>query len=222
MKSSSAKSLAGRLVQHVLVAAGALALTLVFFLVLPLIQAIGEAPEADLLVQSVDVAELPPPPPPPPEEEPEEEPEPEEPPPELEEEAPPLDLEQLELALNPGFGDGWMNADFAIQLDGLAPERGSLEALSEMAELDQEPRAVYTPQPVLTAKLRKSAPATVWLLLVVDERGRVETARVQSSTNPIYESPALTAIQQWKFEPGKRNGEPVRGKVRLPMTFPKS
>ncbi|MCA9398636.1 MAG: hypothetical protein KC618_02720, partial [Candidatus Omnitrophica bacterium] len=86
---------------------GAIGLTLVCFLVLPLMQAINKPPTADLALQDVDVANLPPPPPPPPEEEPEE-PEPEEQPPELMEEAPPLDLSQLELALNPGFSEGWM------------------------------------------------------------------------------------------------------------------
>jgi len=44
---------------------------------------------------------------------------------------------------------------------------------------------------------------------------------VQNSTDPIFEGPALAAIKQWKFEPGKRKGEPVRFRMRVPITFPK-
>jgi protein TonB len=49
----------------------------------------------------------------------------------------------------------------------------------------------------------------------------VENPLVQSSSNPAFEAPALAAVKQWKFEPGKRNGEPVRFRMRVPITFPK-
>ena len=31
----------------------------------------------------------------------------------------------------------------------------------------------------------------------------------------------LTAIKQWRFEPGKRNGEPVRTRMLQPFTIPR-
>jgi len=71
------------------VVAGTVALTLLFFLVLPLMQAIAKPRSEALLLQSFDTANLPPPPPPPPPQEPEDEPEPEEQPPELAEDATP-------------------------------------------------------------------------------------------------------------------------------------
>ena len=92
-------------VHQTLVSLGAGILTLGFFLVLPIMQTLAKGPPNDLTLHEVGTVNIPPPPPPP-EEEPEEEPEPEEPPPELNEEVQPLDLSQLELALNPGFGDG--------------------------------------------------------------------------------------------------------------------
>ena len=36
----------------------------------------------------------------------------------------------------------------------------------------------------------------------------------------LREKPALAAIKQWKFEPGKRSGQPVRFRMRVPITFP--
>jgi len=207
------------LLHRSLVAAGAAASTLVFFLVLPLTQAITEPASADVSLRTFEAASLPPPPPPP-QEEPEEEPEEEEPPPELAEEAPPLDLSMLELALEPGgFGDGYLAGDFELKLNVVAGA-GDGSALFDLPDLDQEPRPIYQPGPILTPQVRKKGAGTVWVIFIVDERGRVETPKVQSSPDPVFERPALAAVSQWKFEPGKRKGEPVRSRSRVAITFP--
>lgn len=221
MNPRRAEPLLKQLLHFVLVAAGALGLTLAFFLILPLIQAIAKEPPADLVLLSVDAANIPPPPPPP-EEEPAEEPEPEDKPPALEEDLQPLDLAQLELALNPGAGSGLISGNLAVRIDNAASGGGEdVASLFNLADLDQRPRAVYQPSPVLDAKVRQKAPGTVHVLFIVDERGRVESPVVQSSTDPIFEAPALAAVKQWKFEPGKRNGQAVRFRMRVPITFPK-
>lgn len=208
------------LINRLLTLAGALGLTLVFFLVLPLMQTLTKPASSDTLVRAVDTARLEAPPPPP-EPEPEKEPEPEEQPPQLAEEAPPLDLSQLELALNPGMGDGLGSGDFAVKLNTVASDTQSVDALFSIADLDQKPRAVYQPSPVIGKDVRKKAPGTVYIVFVVDQNGRVESAIVQQSTDPIFEKPAMAAVKQWKFEPGKRNGQPVRFRMRVPITFPK-
>lgn len=206
--------------QRVLTALAAVALTLTFFLVLPLIQAITEQPTKDFELAQVNTAELPPPPPPIEEEEPEEQEE-EPPPPELAEEAPPLDLSQLELALNPGgIGDGFMGGDFGVKLNTLGAG-GADEALFSLADLDTRPRAVHRPNPVITTKMRKKAPGKVVLIFIVDERGRVVNPKIQSSTDPIFDRPSLDAIKKWRFEPGKRSGKAVRSRMRIPITYPK-
>lgn len=203
---------------------GAMFLTAALFLLLPLMQTIKEAPEPDLIVQSVDTAYVPPPPPP--EEKVEKEVKSEEKPPELKEESQPLDLAQLEMALNPnaGFSDSWMGGDFAVKLNTVvaAGSDGSgEEALFSLADLDQQPRAIYQPGPVLNAQIRKKAPGTVYLIFVINETGRVENPKVQKSSDPIFENSALSAVKQWKFEPGKRNGKPVKSRMRIPISFPK-
>ncbi|GJQ47698.1 MAG: hypothetical protein HKUEN01_00840 [Candidatus Kuenenia stuttgartiensis] len=175
-----------------------------------------------MAVRDIDTAYVPPPPPPP-EEEPEKEPEPEEPPPELMDESPPLDLSQLELALNPGLNEGWLSGDFAVKLNTVAAGAGddNLDALFSMADLDQKPRVVYQPGPVIDKQVRKKAPGTVYILFIVNQNGRVEDPMVQRSTDSVFEKPALAAVKQWKFEPGKRNGKAVRFRMRVPISFPK-
>ncbi len=206
---------------RLLVVAGAASMTLAFFLVLPLIQAIGELPQGDTVVRALETTALPPPPPPP-EPEVEPEPEPEETPPELAEEAPPLDLSQLALALNPGFGDGGLGGDFAIDLGAVMQSRGDTDALFSLADLDQKPRALYRPSPVLNSKQRRATPGSVTVVFIVDQSGRVEAPVVMNSTDPVFERSALAAIKKWKFEPGKRGGKSVRFRIRQPISFPKS
>jgi protein TonB len=215
-------SLVRRGLNRVLAPLGGAALALACFLVLPLMQTISKPPEEDWVVRTVDTGNVPPPPPPP-QEEPEKERPPDEKPPELAEETPPLDLAQLELALNPGgFSEGWGGIDSAVSLQlETAASAGNLKEIFAITDLDQKPRALYQPSPVVNPKMRERAPGTVYIIFLVDPRGRVESPRVQQSSDPVFEAAALAAVKQWKFEPGKRHGQPVRFRMRVPMTFPK-
>lgn len=223
-RSSTRRSLLRRLGHVVVVITGAFGFTLGLFLVLPLIEAIAKPPDSDLIVQSMDVTDLPPPPPPPEEPEPEKEEEPEQEPPKLNESEPPIDLSQLELALNPGAGGGsgeWLAGDFGVKLNAVASSTEDVDALFSTSELDQMPRVIHQPGPTLDRKIREKSPGTVYVIFVVEQDGRVRDPKVQQSSDPIFESAALAAVKQWKFEPGKRNGEPVRFRMRVPITFPK-
>jgi protein TonB len=203
-----------------LVLLGAVAITLTFFLVLPVIQAIAQGPEAEFEVYEVDMANIPPPPPPP-EDEPEPEPEEPDEAPELVEETQLLDLSQLELALDPGFGGSGLGGDFAMKLLPSAASGEEVEQMFSMADLDQKPRVIYQPGPQITPALKGKGGGTVYILFIVDERGRVKSPIVQSAPDRIYEKPALDAVKKWRFEPGKKNGESVSFRMRVPITFPR-
>jgi len=207
---------------RLLVVVGAAGLTLAVFMVLPLMQTITRPVTPDLIVQEVSTVDLPPPPPPPPEEETPPETAPEEPVPDLAEEPPPMDLSQLELALNPGFGSGAAAIDTAVTLRlDTAADAEDAKGLFDLADLDQKPRIIYQPGPQITSQIRRKAPGSVHIIFIVDERGRVTQPMVQKSTDEVFEEPALAAVKQWKFEPGKRNGQNVRFRMRVPIIFPK-
>jgi len=211
----------GLVVHAILVLLGAVGLTATFFLVLPLMQAITKPPDQSMVVRDVDVVMPPPPPPPPEEEEPEEEEENPDPP-ELSEEPPPLNLSQLELALNQGMGGGWGAADFSVNLDKAISKGGDAGGgLFSVSDLDQKPRVMYQASPSMTDRIRDAAPGKVVVIFIVDERGRVQNPKIQRSDNPVFNQAALSAVKQWRFEPGKRGGEPVRFRMRVPIKFPK-
>jgi protein TonB len=228
MKRSGVALFLGRLVQAVLALGLAAGLTFAFYLTLPLLQQMGGPPESTLEVRSVDATVLAPPPPPPPEEEQKQEEKQNEPPPtELTEQAaPPMDLSQLEMALDPGFGDG---AGGAGSLAGgrLGGSGGSdadrdkeADAVFSLADLDQAPKVVSQPPPQYPADMRsQKARGTVYVLFVVDRNGRVVKPQVQKSTHTAFERPALEAVRQWRFDPGKRSGQAVQFRMRVPITF---
>jgi len=198
------------------------ALTVALFLVLPILENIGRPEEkADLQLTSVDAVEPPPPPPEVQEQKPEPPPE-EAPPPELTETAPPLDLSQLELALNPGTGDG-LGGDFVVKLSVAGADGGGMQSSDDifsLADLDQAPRVVFQPAPQYPPEMKKKKiQGTVHVLFIVDKDGRVKEPKVQKSDNPAFDNPALGAVKRWRFEPGKVGGQAVQFRMRVPITF---
>lgn len=227
MRSGKQTRVGGGWLARVFASGGALvlgiALTVALFLVLPVLENIGRPDDkADLRLTTVDAVE--PPPPPPTVEEKKPEPPPEEaPPPELTETAPPLDLSQLELALNPGLGDG-AGGDFAVKLSVAGAEGGmgmqSSDDIFALADLDQAPRVVSQQAPQYPPDMKKrKIQGTVHVLFIVDKDGRVKEPRVQKSDNPAFDAPALGAVKRWRFEPGKVGGEAVQFRMRVPITF---
>lgn len=200
--------------------AAGLVLTFAIFMLLPILQVITQPPVKDLTIRTIDVANVPPPPPPPMEEE--EPPEPEEPPPTPPAiDAQPLDLSQLELALNPGNG-AFGGGDFSINLNGVSGTSEEVDAIFSLSDLDQKPRVVYQPAPIYPPELaRKKMQGTVYILFIVDKSGRARDLKVQKTSHPAFNNPALKAVKQWKFEPGKRKGKPVQFRMRVPITFQK-
>ncbi len=212
----------GTIAQYLFVGLLSASFTVTLFLVLPVMQAIGAPPERDLWVQGAETVALPPPPPPPlvEEEEPEQEEEIE--PPSLADEAPPLELGQLELALNPGMGGAGFG-EFAVNVSSKLSAEGAGSAIDEvfsMADLDQKPRVLFRQPPRYPQELREQGrEGTVTVTFRVDTSGRVIDASVERATDAAFEKAALEAVRRWKFEPGKRKGKKVPFKLRIPISF---
>lgn len=209
-----------RVVGIVAVMVAAAGLTAVFFMVLPLMQAITAPRETVLLVR--DAPGLEPPPPadePEPEEEQEEEPEPEpEEAPELEEEPQTMDLSMIEQMLTGGLGGSGFGPDTSIKLSSRFSQDDVMDDLVGASELDQPPRAIFQPGPSLPTRALGTS-GRVAIIFIVDENGRVQNPIVKESTDPLLDGPALKAVSKWKFEPGRRKGEPVAFRMRVPLSF---
>lgn len=100
-------------------------------------------------------------------------------------------------------------------------EEGTLRsAVLSVRQLDAIPRARARVAPVYPASARTAGlSGDVLVDFVVDETGHVSAPRVVESSHPEFEEPALRAVAKWVFEPGKKNGRPVRFRMQVPVTF---
>ncbi|MBS7792847.1 energy transducer TonB [Roseococcus sp. SDR] len=61
---------------------------------------------------------------------------------------------------------------------------------------------------------------TVGLEIAVGTDGRVITVTVaRSSGSPMLDAAARRAVQEWRFRPAMRDGEPVPGTIRTSVHF---
>ncbi len=139
-------------------------------------------------------------------------------------------LSSIESALS-GGGAGAGGGDFADALSFASGGRiggtGKAATLEEkfenafsMSEIDQKPRAVFQASPNYPAELRgKKIEGVVTLIFIVDAAGRVVNPKVEKSSNPLFEKPALEAVRQWKFEPAVKAGARVDSRSRVSIRF---
>ena len=94
----------------------------------------------------------------------------------------------------------------------------SFEKAFSLAEIDQKPRAIFQAAPVYPAG-KRALEVVVSVVFVVDTTGKVTNPRVEKSTDPAFEKPAVDAVKQWKFEPAIKAGQRVSCKMRAPIRF---
>lgn len=160
-------------------------------------------------------------------------------PPQADEQAPPPELESEkppEAPQAPQLADAPQSIPLSADLDVAAGSGGALAGFGDVrsmtkaestqqdafdvADLEKRPEAVSQAAPAYPAELRKARiEGVVTLVFVLSEEGRVEEPRVESSSRPEFEKPALEAIRKWRFKPGMKDGRSVRTYIRIPMRF---
>jgi protein TonB len=136
-------------------------------------------------------------------------------------------LSAIELALGGQLGSGEFASSVDFSSGGSLSGTGKrgvvdheLESVFSLTEIDQKPRAIFQAAPLYPADMRnKKVEGVVTVIFVVDPSGKVTSPRVETSTHPAFERPALDAVKQWKFEPGLEGGQRVSCKMRVPIRF---
>lgn len=193
--------------------------TAILFCILPFSHNIAQ-PKGAIELRTASVAELPPPveqevqPDAPPEEKPKET----EPEPQLAAETPEAISLSSDLDVATGTGGGLEG--FGGDIKKMTTVETVKEDVFEVAELEKRPEPVSQVAPNYPADLRKAKiEGVVTLVFLLSEEGQVEDARVENSSRPEFEKPALEAIRKWRFRPGMKEGKPVRTYIRIPMRF---
>ncbi len=197
---------------------GGALLTLFIFMALPITQLLSDRHSANTHTV-LENPSIPPPPSPPPEPPPEEEEVADEDVPELQEEVLTLDLNQLDVALNPGVGDA-LNIGSAILGFGITPDTIAQMDIFELQDLDNDPQRIVAVAPIYPFQFKRDGiNGWVKLIIIINEKGKVIKADVQGSSHREFENPGIEAVLQWRFEPGTKNGKAVKVRRLQPISF---
>jgi protein TonB len=82
------------------------------------------------------------------------------------------------------------------------------------------PTVLSRTEPVYTDEARDAKiEGTVLLSLEIDTDGLAQNIEVTRSLDGGLDQSAVTAVQQWRFKPGEKNGKPVRVTAKIEVNF---
>ena len=111
----------------------------------------------------------------------------------------------------------------AFLLTGLASALTLSHAVAQEivpAQKTQMPRLIREVKPRYTPEARKNKiSGRVELECVVLTDGTPSEIRVTTGLDPGLDAEAIKALEQWRFKPGEKDGQPAPVKVTIEMTF---
>lgn len=82
------------------------------------------------------------------------------------------------------------------------------------------PRPIFDPEPEYSEEARKAKyQGVVVLWVIVGPDGRTRDVRVARSLGLGLDEKAIEAVSQWRFEPARKNGQPVPVQVSIEVNF---
>jgi TonB family protein len=82
------------------------------------------------------------------------------------------------------------------------------------------PRARYAPDPEYSETARRAKlQGIVVLWLVVDKDGNPQQIKVQKKLGQGLDEKAVEAVKQWRFEPARKDGQPVAVMINVEVNF---
>ncbi|MCB1037135.1 MAG: energy transducer TonB, partial [Acidobacteria bacterium] len=106
-------------------------------------------------------------------------------------------------------GEGGLTSEAQAMVTSLLPK----------AKVDP-PRKIHAPKPKYPfAKHVACADGPIFIRTVIDEEGRPREPQLLSAQDPVLAFAALEALRDWRFEPARRDGEPVPVYYNLTVNF---
>lgn len=82
------------------------------------------------------------------------------------------------------------------------------------------PRAIYSPDPEYSEEARKAKyQGDVILWVVIGPDGRVHDVKVARTLGLGLDEKAVEAVKTWRFEPARKDGQPVAVQLNIDVTF---
>ncbi len=96
------------------------------------------------------------------------------------------------------------------------------EMLYKVSQVNQvdPPKPVHTPDPQYSEIAKKTeTEGVVVLWAIVDRNGNINSLVVERPMGLGLDEEAMAAVQQWKFEPARHNGQPVAVQINVEVNF---
>ncbi len=110
----------------------------------------------------------------------------------------------------------------AARAPGPAPvDAGTARAAEDDFEpFDTPPSIEWQIEPVYPEYAKRNhVEGSVVIRVTLSAKGKVEETRVIESSNRMFDAPALEAVRQFRFKPARKDGQPVRSRVVVPIQF---
>lgn len=98
---------------------------------------------------------------------------------------------------------------------------GSVPAFARDAPANQSPRIIQTVEPQFPPALisRSIYSGEARVILMIDADGKLADWLLVSYSHPLIGREATEALRQWRFEPARRNHQPVDARIELTFSF---
>ncbi|MCH6256357.1 TonB family protein [Puniceicoccaceae bacterium K14] len=198
---------------------GALFLAALLFLLIPVTQMLQMDVDRDLTVREMEITTIAPPKAPPPQEEEQVDKEVE--PPELEQSFQELDLQQLELSLNPGIGEALSMGAGSMSLTEDVDIMEQIQQVFQFSDLEAVPSMISTPRFDYPQSLKRRGirKGVVELEIRIDETGNATVLDVVSSPHDDLTRVARRLVERARFTTPKIDGVSVTVVGNLPLTL---
>lgn len=113
------------------------------------------------------------------------------------------------LVIASAFAGVLLSSASAATVTTLAPVKAAAPVKFEA------PAPLEVVAPVQMPYYHKSPDVT--LRMTIDEHGRPSNVRVAGTRDQASYQRLVSAVSQWKFSPGRKNGQPVATRVELPL-----
>ena len=131
------------------------------------------------------------------------------------------DAELVRLREEAALVQGQLQANARVAAKASAARAAPLTgAIYDVGQLDQKPKLVLPFTPPYPAEMAKAGiKGSVQVEFLIDAAGKVSDAHVVRSSRPEFEASAITAINQWQFDPGRKGGQMVNTKVNQVLEY---
>ena len=113
-----------------------------------------------------------------------------------------------------------LSAAITLRAQQVAPQNPSEIVYTHTEKGMTAPKAVYQPSPEYAdGPRRKKIQGAVLVSMIVNADGKVRDTQVLHGLDKDLDQKALECVNQWKFEPATKDGQPVAMRLIVQVNF---